>query len=134
MRIDEWKLSAVETLRSHERAAGNSEMPVRFLAVGDIMPPRDVSDDPEAAEITCLTFADVTPAALAQIRPDVVFSALVGPGFDCLDLAERLHAAGFQGKYRAIAPVVPNPRMVRREVADRFPALDFDLVVLADRG
>ena len=48
-------------------------------------------------------------------------------------LAERLVDAGFRGKYRAVAPQVPDPKLVRREITDRFPALDFDLIVLADR-
>ncbi|HCQ63914.1 MAG TPA: hypothetical protein DIU07_01485 [Rhodobacteraceae bacterium] len=94
----------------------------------------DSSGDEAAADITCLPFAQVTAEALDRIRPDVVVSSLVGPGFDCLDLSERLAAAGFRGKYRAIAPTVPDPDLVRREITDRFPALDFDLVVLADRS
>lgn len=105
----------------------------RFLAVGDIMPPRAMSDEPNADDITCLTYAEVTAEALDRIRPEIVFSPLVGPGFDCLDLAERLVAAGFRGKYRAVAPMVPDPNLVRREITDRYPSLDFDLVVLADR-
>ena len=51
-----------------------------------------------------------------------------------MDLAERLAAAGFRGKYRAVAPTVPDPDLVRREITDRFPALDFDLVILADHA
>lgn len=105
----------------------------RLLAVGDMVPPRELSDDPDAADLTCLPFTEVSAEALDRIRPDVVFSSLVGPGFDCLDLAERLVDAGFRGKYRAVAPQVPDPKLVRREITDRFPALDFDLIVLADR-
>ncbi|MCB1357913.1 MAG: hypothetical protein KDK53_15950 [Maritimibacter sp.] len=101
--------------------------------MGDMVPPRSLTDSPDAANLTCLPFADVTRDALERIRPDVVFSSLVGPGFDCLDLAERLVAAGYRGKYRAVAPMVPDPHLVRREITDRFPALDFDLIVLADR-
>lgn len=114
-------------------AAADAGARARFLAVGDMVPPRGGSDDPDAADITCLPYAEVTREALERIRPDVVFSSLVGPGFDCLDLAGRLVAAGFRGKYRAVAPMVPDPKLVRREVTERYPSLDFDLVVLADR-
>ena len=112
----------------------DEETAVRFLAVGDMAPPQPVTGDPAPADITCLPFAEVTREALDRIRPDVVFSSLVGPGFDCMDLAERLAAAGFRGKYRAVAPTVPDPELVRREITDRFPALDFDLVILADHA
>lgn len=105
----------------------------RLLAVGDMVPPRELSDDPEAADLICLPFPEVTAETLEQIRPDMVFSSLVGPGFDCFDLAERLAAAGYRGKYRAVAPPVPDPKLVRREITERFPALDFDLIVIADR-
>lgn len=115
----------------------NAETPLggkrRLLAVGDMVPPRELSDDPDAADLTCLPFTEVSAEALDRIRPDVVFSSLVGPGFDCLDLAERLVDAGYRGKYRAVAPPVPDPKLVRREITERFPALDFDLIVLADR-
>lgn len=105
----------------------------RLLAVGNMVPPRQSSDAADAADLTCLPFTEVCAEALDRIRPDVVFSSLVGPGFDCLDLAERLVTAGYRGKYRAVAPQVPDPTLVRREITERFPALDFDLIVLADR-
>lgn len=107
---------------------------LRFLAVGDMTPPPPVAEGEAPDDITCLTFAEVSAEALDNLRPDVVFSALVGSGFDCLDLADRLNAAGFRGQYRAVAPTVPDPDLVRREIADRFPALDFDLVFLPGRG
>lgn len=96
--------------------------------------PEPAADGEAQPDVVCLPFAEVTPEALDRIRPDIVFSSLVGPGFDCFDLAERLAAAGYRGKFRAIAPTVPDPALVRREITDRFPGLDFDLVVLAERG
>lgn len=106
----------------------------RLLAVGELFPPDLGAGDPTSTDITYLAYAEVTGAALDRIRPDVVLSPLVSPEFDCWDLAERLAEAGFRGTYRAVAATVPNPALVRREIADRFPGLDFDLVLLDDAG
>ncbi len=104
----------------------------RLLAVGELFPPDLGADEVQATDITYLAFADVTADALARLRPEVILAPLVGPDFDCLDLAERLSGAGFHGRFRAVAPKVPDPALVRREIAERFPALDFDLLVLDD--
>ncbi len=106
----------------------------RLLAVGDLFPPDLGADGTTPAEIAYLTFAEVSKSALERLQPDVVLSPLVSPGFDCWDLAERLVAAGYRGRLRAVAPTVPDPALVRREFADRFPELDFDLVVLDTPG
>lgn len=105
---------------------------LHLLAVGGMTPAPPGAGGTTQADITCLPYAEVTAAALDEIRPDVVFSALVGSGFDCLDLAERLTAAGFRGQYRVVAPTVPDLDLVRREIRGRCPALDFDIVCLSD--
>jgi hypothetical protein len=105
----------------------------RVLAVGDGDAP-DVGPEGAAfGDVHYLAFADVTAETLRALDPDLVLSPLVGSGFDCLDLAERLNAARFKGRYRAVVELVPNPALVRGEIAERFPALDFDLLVLEDR-
>jgi hypothetical protein len=112
--------------------ATKGEAPVRFLAVG----PRGPAGLGFAAatranpEMTFIPFSELTETVLAQINPDFVISPLVGPDFDCMDLAGVLSEAGFQGRYRVAATDLPNPSLVRREIVGQFPELDFDLLEL----
>lgn len=67
---------------------------------------------------------------LAEVRPDMVLSTLVGDGFDAIDVARRLRELGYRGRYRALAHALPNEEAVRAEIEEAAPELDFDLVVL----
>ncbi len=85
-------------------------------------------------QIVGLVFEDyraLTAERLRRIDPDVVISALVGPGFDALDVALALHLAGYVGCYRAISEQVPRPEVIRREVLAIAPSLDFGILTLA---
>ena len=125
--------AASETASPTETQSGTDlartgEIPV--LVVGDFtLPSAAALDTSQAAEIQ-LPFAAVTAEALDRVGPKLVLSALVTAQFDCLDLAERLYAAGFRGRYRAVARSLPNPGLIRHEVAARCPGLDFDVLVL----
>ncbi len=75
---------------------------------------------------------DQVDAALIQtLQPDIVLSPLLTGGFDCIDLAQILAEAGFQGAYRAVAPDLPSPFVIQREIRALCPMLDFDLVPAA---
>ena len=76
------------------------------------------------------TYAEVSRDLLARIAPDIVLSSVMTPLFDAIDLAERLHGAGYPGPYRALTPPLPDPALVRREVASCAPGLDFDLLLV----
>lgn len=79
-------------------------------------------------------YADVTAEAMARIAPDVVLSALFAADFDALDLARRLAEIGFAGRYRALTMALPNPSVIRSEVAGVAPGLDFDLFIIDGTG
>ncbi len=83
-----------------------------------------------AERVVFAAYADVSPALLARVAPDVVLSSVMTPLFDAIDLAERLHGAGYSGPYRALTPPLPDPGLVRREVSSCAPGLDFDLLLL----
>lgn len=102
----------------------------RVLIVGDLVAPAWTEADGAGFDIARLPFERLTREALDRIRPDLVLSALVGPPFDGLDLAERLTRFEFSGRYRAVAVTLPSPAMVRREVTASFPTLDFDILLL----
>jgi hypothetical protein len=81
------------------------------------------------------TFADhaaLNAGLLARLRPDVVLTALVGHGFDVLDIARTLGQLGFRGRYRAVVEHLPNPALIRSEVASVAPQVDFDILSLPD--
>lgn len=65
---------------------------------------------------------------LDDIRPAVVVSLLLGPEFDAVDVARRLHELGYNGSYRALTSGLPNGDIVKREVAAEAPGLDFQLL------
>ncbi|UWQ20479.1 hypothetical protein [Jannaschia sp. W003] len=60
----------------------------------------------------------------------VVLSPLVAPEFDAFELAERLGALGFTGRYVAYATDVAHEAVIRADVAEVAPSLAFDLVAM----
>ena len=77
-----------------------------------------------------LDFHEITPEMVLAIGPSIVMSPMLANSFDCIDLACVLQDAGFKGKYRALSRSIPNPKLVRREINDICPGLDFDLVMV----
>lgn len=64
----------------------------------------------------------------------VVVCPLIGPDFDALDVASRLATLGFRGRLTVLAPALPNPRMVRREIETAGKGLAVSLEVQPPRG
>lgn len=71
--------------------------------------------------------ADLGWVLLARLSPGLIISPLIFGRLDVIDLAGRLAALGYRGRYRAISPALPHPEMVCAEVARHAPGLDFDL-------
>ncbi|MGC9370138.1 MAG: hypothetical protein ACP5DX_11420 [Paracoccaceae bacterium] len=59
---------------------------------------------------------------------DCVVSPLVAEQFDALDLARELDAAGYRGQYFIIAPPLPRPDLIRRELAAIAPQVEIELL------
>jgi len=83
-------------------------------------------------KIVFARFDDVGAAMLARIAPDLILAPLMAPEFDILDLARRLTRCGYRGALRAMARQIPNPALVRAELAQLCPDLDFDLFEVDD--
>lgn len=81
-----------------------------------------------------LDLDEITAETLAGLGAELVLSPLVTEQFDCFDVAQALVEAGFRGRYRAVVQRVPDPALVRREVALHSPELDFDIVQLEAPG
>jgi len=84
---------------------------------------------PRGYRLAC--FAELDTHLLNATRPDMVVSALIGDGFDAIDVARRLMQLGYRGPYRALTDPLPRPGIVRAEVRAAAPDLDFDLVVVS---
>lgn len=63
-----------------------------------------------------------------------VVCPLIGPDFDALDVARRLATLGFRGRLTVLAPALPNPRMVRREIEAAGKGLVVSLETQPPRG
>ena len=64
--------------------------------------------------------------------PSLVLSPLWGPGFDAVTIAQTLQAEGYRGVYYATTRALPDPGLVRAEVARVAPDLVFDLLLPQD--
>ena len=109
------------------------DLHARTLVIGDLSTwLQGMRSLPGGSRIAVIQFRELDAGVLAAIRPRIVLSPLLSRGFDCLDLAERLNALGFDGQYRALADSLPDAGIVRHEVAQQFPGLDFDIVTAFD--
>ncbi len=100
-----------------------------ILAVGDVRQwigtGRALPDD---SQIAFAEFHEVTEELMDALTPDIVMSPVMTRAFDCLDLAQALQAAGFRGRFRVVAPELPNPKVIQAEIRAICPALDVALI------
>ncbi|EPX86147.1 hypothetical protein ruthe_00956 [Rubellimicrobium thermophilum DSM 16684] len=87
---------------------------------------------PEIEGFHFARFEDLSADLLHALKPDLVLSPLMGEDFDALDVAQRLDALGYAGRYRALTNPVPDPDAIRAEMRSVAPDLDFDLFVIND--
>lgn len=87
--------------------------------------PEDLHD--MGAHYEYVAFHKLTLPLIAHIEPDLVISPLFNESFDAVEIARRLEAAGFCGRYVALAPNLPNPGVVAREVRALTPCMQFEL-------
>lgn len=109
----------------HERHAGEHMM----LLVGE---PNQIKKStpflPDAKGVFYVDFKDLCEEVFHAVNPDLVMSEAICQTFDCLELAQFLAQAEFSGKYRVTSDDIPHPEIIRREVRNLHPKLDFDVV------
>jgi hypothetical protein len=81
-----------------------------------------------AAGGTALPPDEATPDRLSDAV--VVLSPAMAEGLDAVELAGRLRAGGFRGRWLAYAEDLPDRQLIVREVGEVAPDLRFDLVIL----
>jgi hypothetical protein len=72
----------------------------------------------EAPGWTCVIarFAHVDATLLGRVSPDLVMFPLFGPGFDALQVVERLGRLGYRGRLCCVTGPLPAPEVVRAEL------------------
>lgn len=91
------------------------------LALGfETLPPESVAVENPAA---------LDAALMKSLRPDRVICPLFTAEFDALTVATQLRKLEFQGTLVVVAPDLPNPRMVERELRNQSGGLNVKVVV-----
>ncbi len=120
-------------LAAELRAEVETSLRPIILAVGEVEKwKRSGRALPQDSQIALAEFHDISPELLQTLNPDVVLSPLLCPAFDCLDLAQALTRSGFRGRYRIIAPALPNPAVIISEIEMLCPELDFSFIFTSD--
>lgn len=99
--------------------SGNPGLPC--LVIGPISPLPEITT-------VAVSLGAVDAALLAQIRPERVICPLFARDFDALAVASHLSAIGYRGRLTVVAPGLPKPAMVAREIMSQAPGLDVELV------
>lgn len=73
-------------------------------------------------------FADLDAGLLARLRPVRVILPLLARTHDALAVVQRLEALGYTGQVTVIAPSLPDPRMVERELRSHGPGARLDVL------
>lgn len=85
---------------------------------------------PYVQDLNYVDYDDLSEETINDIKPSVVLSPLVTDSFDAHQIARYLVSIGYTGRYRAIAPHLPNLSMIKLEISAVAPQLDFDIVVM----
>jgi hypothetical protein len=88
--------------------------------------------DPKIDGFVFVDFESLDDCLAARPRPSTILSVLIGNGFEAVDIAGELHRSGSQSQYRAFASAIPAPNLIKREVAQVAPGLDFEIIEVAD--
>ncbi len=54
-------------------------------------------------------------------------TSLVSDSFDCIDIAARLDAAGYDGCLQVLTGRIPRPQIVLNEIQTQFPDLSVEI-------
>ena len=102
----------------------------RVLFVGDVTQLLAAHPDlPNGPDSVFASFADLGADLFHDADPDVVVSPLLGERFDAIELAELLDTLGFEGRYVVVAPALPRPDIIKRDIVGAAPGLDIELRV-----
>ena len=78
--------------------------------------------------VTHCRLAQLSPALLRDLAPTTVVMPLFAAVHDALTMVERLEALGYTGRILVIAPHLPRPQLVERELRAAGPGPRLQLV------
>ena len=81
-------------------------------------------------QIEHLSFRDLSPELIADSGADTVLAPLLTKTFDAVELAEYLSTQAFEGLLIVACDVLPNAKLVQREIARSAPGLNVELYQL----
>ncbi|WP_161556182.1 hypothetical protein [Mangrovicoccus ximenensis] len=114
-----------------EETAPQSGLPPRGLLIADAGIAAELEGlRPDVTELREIPFAALTPSLLKALRPPMVIARPVAHDHDCFDLAAMIDEAGLDTVLCLMAGSLPDPEVVRRELAAAYPrqALQFWLL------
>ncbi|MEM1429228.1 MAG: hypothetical protein AAGG09_07205 [Pseudomonadota bacterium] len=79
-------------------------------------------------EMASVELTDLAMLLRRRAAPDAILSPLFWTGGDGMETARLLQDVGFTNPYRILAPELPKPGIVLRELQASFPSLDIDLI------
>lgn len=79
--------------------------------------------------ISLMVPEDLTAVTLSRMTDVVVACPLLGSTVDALDVIEALAAASYHGAVWVVAPAMPNPRMVERELKRAAKRMSIKLIL-----
>ncbi len=78
--------------------------------------------------VTHIGFADLTAAVLWSIQPTLVVLPLIAAPHDAITIIEALQGFGYVGRVTVLAPSLPNPGLVERELRGLGPGARLTLI------
>ena len=81
-------------------------------------------------QIEHLSFRDLSPELIGDRGVDTVLAPLLTKTFDAVELAEYLATQAFEGMLIIASEVLPNAKLVQREIARSAPGLNVELFQL----
>ena len=78
--------------------------------------------------VTHLALSDLTAQILSALAPSLIILPLFSSGHDAMTVIERLEDLGYGGRLTVLAPELPKPRLVERELRALGPGARLTLI------
>ncbi len=117
-RADPPRRRRVAADKAEQRPVPNAAV---VIAVGNVRVP--------GADVVAVAGPEAIDAMLlSSLGADCVVCPLFDAEFDAMAVAVRLEALGYGGKLQIIAPELPNPRMVEREIRSQARSIKLQII------
>jgi hypothetical protein len=94
----------------------------------DCMPLMDEAGPLPMTGVRHWRFAELTIDVLIDLAPSQIYLPLFASGYDAMSAVEALETMGYCGEITVIAPDLPRPRLVERELRALGPGLRLTLI------